>query len=146
MELLGDPNTKLSIKKVIRLNEQISKTCGTLPIKNCHNNSGLHEIYPYFEVPYGWNHNCVVNFNKDGTKTVALIGNSFATRFTSVAVKVLKQFPNVKKLYVITRMSCLMFDSMIKVEYPGWYCDKRIGYNMAFMKKFRPDILINVDR
>ncbi|KAE9549106.1 hypothetical protein FO519_007688 [Halicephalobus sp. NKZ332] len=146
IELSKDPVANLSIKEVIQINEKFGATCSMLPINNCYNDTTLYEIFHEIENYRLWNHNCVVDFHPNGTKIVALLGNSFATRFSITAVKVLKEFPSVKKMYLISRASCTVFDTLLKMENAGWHCEKMIGKNIDFVKRVRPDVIINIAR
>ena len=136
----------LSIQEVIQVNEDIEKSCYKSPLLDCHNESALSAMYPDAHFGKEWSNTCVVDYNKNGTKTIALLGNSFASRFSITAEKGLKEFSNVKKLYVITRAACTIFDTLNAVGESRWRCNDLIGKTIAFLKEVRPDIIIHISR
>ncbi|KAE9547846.1 hypothetical protein FO519_008943 [Halicephalobus sp. NKZ332] len=128
------------------MNEKFGTTCRPIPIDNCHNDSTVYSIIEKFEYLPIWNHNCVVDLHPNGTKIVVLLGNSYASRFSFTAVEALKEFPSVKKMYFISRASCTIFDTLLRMEEPQWHCEEMLGKDMAFVKKVKPDIIINMSR
>ena len=99
----------------------------------------------YLQFVNYWNHKCSVNINENGTKTAVLFGNSFASRFSYTAVEALKG-TSIRKLYVYSRATCAMFDTLNKIEGEMWHCNESIGRHIAVVKKIKPDIIINVSR
>ena len=134
----------LSIKEIIKINEDIGKTCHVLPVNDCHDDFTISKIYPKVIFSKEWSRHCVVDFRKNGTKTIALLGNSFASRFSISAIKELKKFSNIKKLYVISRAACTIFDTLNAVGEPQWRCNELIGKTAAFLEEIRPDVVIHV--
>ncbi|KAE9552132.1 hypothetical protein FO519_004668 [Halicephalobus sp. NKZ332] len=146
IELPKDLGANLSIEEIIKMNEKFGATCQKPPIQNCHSDPTISRIYPEFHHSEMWSNNCVVDFNENGTKTVALLGNSYASRFSITAVEVLKEFPSVKKMYFISRAACSILDILNAIGAKEWHCEELMEKNMAFVKEVKPDIIINMAR
>ena len=144
IEQSKDLSPNLSIQEIIRINENFERTCYQSPIHRCHNESTISRIYPMIKFGKEWGNTCVVDIQKNGTKTVALLGNSFASRFAVTAAKGLREFSSVKKLYLITRAACTIFDTLNAVGEPQWRCEELLGKTRTFLRTVRPNILIHV--
>ena len=135
----------LSIDEVIKLNNEMEKTCKTLPFK-CLNDSVSYRTIGNFKHWAEDSYSCAIDIHKNGTKTVALLGNSYAMRFATAALDGLRDFLSVKNMYLISRSWCPMFDTLNKIPNSYAYCDEMIGKNIAFVKEVKPDIIIHVAR
>ena len=146
LEMTQDLGAQLPLEEIIRLNEEFDKSCSKLPISDCNNDPELYNIFRENNTNKNWMHSCVVDLNESGTKTILLLGNSYVSRFSYTAVEVLKNFPSVKKMYLVTKPSCTMFDTLLKIETSQGTCSKMIGKNLEVVKTIRPDIVIHVAR
>ncbi|KAE9549078.1 hypothetical protein FO519_007717 [Halicephalobus sp. NKZ332] len=141
-----DLGASLSIEEIIKMNEQFEATCNKVPVDKCYNDSILRKIIPKFHFYSGNSHSCAIDVHKNGTKSVALLGNSFAARFAGTALEGLKAFPSIKKIYLISRVSCPMLDTLNNIWTPDAHCEEVTGKTKALLKKVRPDITIFVIR
>ncbi|KAE9548025.1 hypothetical protein FO519_008765 [Halicephalobus sp. NKZ332] len=143
-ELHKDADANLSMKEIIKINEKFVLSCNKLPISNCHSDPTMNRIFSEFKHSINWVHSCAVDLHPNGTKTVALLGNSFAARFSVTAIEALKEFPSVRKMYLISRPDCTMFDTLNNGALRRWHCEEMVGQNIAFAREIRPDIIIHV--